>query len=71
MSASTGAAPAADAWSGLGFDPVPGDPTAVETLSKTLALAAQHLQGVHDTITKLGQPAALGPGTRRRRSPTS
>ncbi|GAA1993968.1 hypothetical protein [Kitasatospora viridis] len=62
MSASTGAAPAADAWSGLGFDPVPGDPTAVETLSKTLALAAQHLQGVHDTITKLGQPGGTWTG---------
>ncbi|MCX4751511.1 WXG100 family type VII secretion target [Kitasatospora sp. NBC_01287] len=52
----------AEDWSGLGFDPAPGDPAAVEQLSKTLAQAAQHLQGVHDTITRLGQPGGTWTG---------
>ncbi len=48
--------PAVDDWSGLGFNPVPGDPGTVEQLSKTLVRAAQHLSGVNDTLKRLGTP---------------
>ncbi|MCC9306150.1 hypothetical protein LN042_03340 [Kitasatospora sp. RB6PN24] len=61
MSTPAGAAATTD-WSGLGFDPAPGDPAAVEALSKTLSLAAQHLQGVYDTINKLGRPGGTWTG---------
>ncbi|MER7671088.1 putative T7SS-secreted protein [Kitasatospora sp. NPDC096128] len=40
-------------WSGLGFDPAPGDPAAVAALSAGLRRVAQHLTGVHTTLDRL------------------
>ncbi|MFG2842802.1 putative T7SS-secreted protein [Kitasatospora sp. NPDC048296] len=38
---------------GLGFDPAPGDPTAVAGLSGSLRRVSQHLTGVHTTLTQI------------------
>ncbi|MFJ9842344.1 putative T7SS-secreted protein [Kitasatospora sp. NPDC101155] len=40
-------------WSGLGFNPAPGDPTAVAGLSGSLRRVSQHLTGVHTTLTQI------------------
>ncbi|MFG2912222.1 putative T7SS-secreted protein [Kitasatospora sp. NPDC048298] len=46
-------APAAPDWSGLGFDPTPGDSGAVTALSNGLRRVGQHLSGVHTTLAQL------------------
>ncbi|WBP86504.1 putative T7SS-secreted protein [Kitasatospora cathayae] len=40
-------------WSGLGFNPAPGDPTAVAGLSSSLRRVSQHLTGVHTTLSQI------------------
>ncbi|MFJ6382135.1 WXG100 family type VII secretion target [Kitasatospora sp. NPDC092039] len=50
MSAPT---PPAPDWSGLGFNPTPGDPAAVTALSNGLRRVGQHLSGVHTTLAQL------------------
>ncbi|WP_030246420.1 putative T7SS-secreted protein [Streptomyces sp. NRRL S-350] len=44
--------PAPD-WSGLGFNPAPGDSAAVTALSGSLRRVGQHLTGVHTTLAQL------------------
>ncbi|CAM5705459.1 hypothetical protein BOQ63_016055 [Streptomyces viridifaciens] len=44
--------PAPD-WSGLGFNPTPGDPAAVAGLSSSLRRVSQHLTGVHTTLAQI------------------
>ncbi|MFF3008412.1 putative T7SS-secreted protein [Kitasatospora sp. NPDC057940] len=44
--------PAPD-WSGLGFDPTPGDAAAVTGLSGSLRRVGQHLTDVHTTLSQL------------------
>ncbi|MET9181869.1 putative T7SS-secreted protein [Kitasatospora aureofaciens] len=44
--------PAPD-WSGLGFNPAPGDPAAVAGLSSSLRRVSQHLTGVHTTLAQI------------------
>ncbi|MFE4515064.1 putative T7SS-secreted protein [Kitasatospora sp. NPDC056783] len=46
-------APAAPDWSGLGFDPAPGDSGAVTTLSNGLRRVGQHLSGVHTALSRI------------------
>ncbi|WP_316527048.1 hypothetical protein [Kitasatospora brasiliensis] len=46
-------APAAPDWSGLGFDPTPGDSAAVTALSNGLRRVGQHLTGVHTTLAQI------------------
>ncbi|MFE6055360.1 WXG100 family type VII secretion target [Kitasatospora sp. NPDC056446] len=48
----TDPAPAPD-WSGLGFDPTPGDAAAVTALSGSLRRVGTHLTGVHTTLSQL------------------
>ncbi|MFJ9458389.1 WXG100 family type VII secretion target [Kitasatospora sp. NPDC101447] len=43
------------AWSGLGFDPAPGDQGAVTALSATLRRVAGHLGGIHTTLAQLSR----------------
>ncbi|MFD0408685.1 WXG100 family type VII secretion target [Kitasatospora sp. NPDC127116] len=50
MSAPT---PPAPDWSGLGFNPTPGDSAAVTALSAGLRRVGQHLTGVHTTLSQL------------------
>ncbi|MET8541937.1 putative T7SS-secreted protein [Kitasatospora sp. NPDC004799] len=45
-------APAPD-WSGLGFNPTPGDSAAVTALSNSLRRVGQHLSGVHTTLAQI------------------
>ncbi|MGW3042926.1 WXG100 family type VII secretion target [Kitasatospora sp. NPDC001159] len=40
-------------WSGLGFNPTPGDPAAVAGLSGSLRRVSQHLTGVHTTLSQI------------------
>ncbi|MFE5583710.1 WXG100 family type VII secretion target [Kitasatospora sp. NPDC056531] len=40
-------------WSGLGFNPAPGNPAAVAGLSGSLRRVSQHLTGVHTTLTQI------------------
>ncbi|MFJ7273971.1 putative T7SS-secreted protein [Kitasatospora sp. NPDC098663] len=40
-------------WSGLGFNPTPGEPTAVAGLSSNLRRVGQHLTDVHTTLSQL------------------
>ncbi|MFG3225388.1 putative T7SS-secreted protein [Kitasatospora sp. NPDC048194] len=40
-------------WSGLGFNPAPGDPGAVSGLSASLRRVSQHLTGVHTTLSQI------------------
>ncbi|MEV7924549.1 putative T7SS-secreted protein [Kitasatospora sp. NPDC088779] len=40
-------------WSGLGFNPTPGDATAVTGLSGSLRRVGQHLTDVHTTLSQL------------------
>ncbi|WP_051830533.1 MULTISPECIES: putative T7SS-secreted protein [Streptomyces] len=44
--------PAPD-WSGLGFDPTPGDSAAVTALSGSLRRVGTHLTGVHTTLSQI------------------
>ncbi|MFE7528752.1 putative T7SS-secreted protein [Kitasatospora sp. NPDC057542] len=46
-------APAAPDWSGLGFNPAPGDSAAVTALSNSLRRVGQHLSGVHTTLAQI------------------
>ncbi|MFE4971240.1 putative T7SS-secreted protein [Kitasatospora sp. NPDC056651] len=46
-------APAAPDWSGLGFNPTPGDSGAVTTLSNGLRRVGQHLSSVHTTLSRI------------------
>ncbi|MEV7188551.1 putative T7SS-secreted protein [Kitasatospora sp. NPDC093102] len=46
-------APAAPDWSGLGFNPTPGDSAAVTALSNSLRRVGQHLSGVHTTLSQI------------------
>ncbi|MFI8461618.1 WXG100 family type VII secretion target [Kitasatospora sp. NPDC085464] len=41
------------AWNGLGVNPTPGDPATVANLSTTLRRVAQHLSGVHTTLSQI------------------
>ncbi|MER7765628.1 putative T7SS-secreted protein [Kitasatospora sp. NPDC096140] len=43
------------AWSGLGFDPAPGDQGAVTALSATLRRVAGHLGAIHATLAQLSR----------------
>ncbi|MGW1174847.1 WXG100 family type VII secretion target [Kitasatospora sp. NPDC002543] len=49
---STPTPPAPD-WSGLGFNPTPGDSAAVTALSTGLRRVGQHLTGVHTTLSQI------------------
>ncbi|MGW3042913.1 putative T7SS-secreted protein [Kitasatospora sp. NPDC001159] len=50
-------------WSGLGFNPAPGDQTAVANLSATLRRVAGHLGSIHTTLSQLSNHQGQWTGT--------
>ncbi|WP_031078303.1 putative T7SS-secreted protein [Streptomyces sp. NRRL WC-3742] len=50
-------------WPGLGFDPAPGDQSAVTNLSATLRRVAQHLGAIHTTLGQISHHEGRWTGT--------